>query len=199
MRLKVGNGSWTLKRTSASGPGLFLCCLILSCQNTTIPESESIFPLSPGSSWQFSPGGRDSILDAVKIDGRCYSQFLTSPVGLGPPFLREHEKDQVFFWNGQREQLLLDFSAAVRDSWGIDLEYETFAIHYTVTLVSKLTKVATRAGEFDHCFGFDFTSTDVIDGNWIVVVAPGTGVVLRKGGNFATHPLDFSPRGALRN
>jgi hypothetical protein len=160
------------------------------CENSSAPRQGGMFPLSPGTSWNFSPGGGDSILGLVKINGQCYSEFVRSPVGLGPPYLRENEKQQVLFWNGAEEQILFDFEAAVRDSWGIDLLYQDFSLHYTVTLVSKRTTVTLPAGTFENCYRFDFTSIDVIDGNWIVVVAPNTGVVFRKGGFGFTIELE---------
>jgi len=154
----------------------------LGCEDSPAPRQESIFPLSPGSSWHFSPGGGDSILGLVEIDGRCYSEFVRSPVGLGPPYLRENEKQQILFWNGSEEQILFDFGAAVQESWGFELLYEEFSLHYTVTLISKRTTVTLPAGTFENCYRFDLTSVDVIDGNWIVVVASNSGVVFRKGG-----------------
>jgi len=104
--------------------------------------------------------------------------------------LRSNGKDQVAFWNGAEEQVLFDFGAAVRDSWGIDLVFDDFTIHYTITLISKMTKVMTPAGEFESCYRFDFVSTDVLDGNWTVVICPRVGVVLRIGGMGFTIPLE---------
>ena len=169
--------------------GGLTCIVAAGCENSTVTRHESIFPLSPGTSWHFSPGGGDSILGLVEINGQCYSEFLSSPV-VGPPYLREDEKQQVVFWNGSEDQVLFNFEAAVRDSWQIDLGFEDFTLRYTVTLVSKKTTLTVPAGTFENCYRFDFTSTDVIDGNWIVAVAPNVGVVFQKGGFGFTIELE---------
>jgi len=157
-------------------------CLSACGDDVVAPtKAPPIMPLTVGNSWHYESGGVDSVVASVSINGQEYAELLGWTIGVGRSPVRMNELDQLVYWNGEREQVLYDFAAPVRSSWIITWGSGEYTTHFEITLVSKMTRLVTPAGEFENGHRFDVRGVDVLDADRMVVIVPGVGVVFMRG------------------
>jgi hypothetical protein len=142
------------------------------------PEKSLAFyyPLHVGNSWTFSnlEGLKETIVDAQRISEELYfecDQFRYFPHVL----LRMSDDNKLMMLTGGAEQVWLDFSADVGDTWNVATQIED---RWLVHLESKEDTVSVPGGTFTNCyrFWFDF---GCCDNDWVEWYAPGVGPVKR--------------------
>jgi len=120
------------------------------------------FPLHVNNSWTF--GSKTiAVVDTRIIDGKLYYLFDNGVLK------RMTEDNKLVVWNDSTEQLWVDFSAEVGDSWPINEFVE-------VSLAGKADVVEVPAGTFSDCYVFSFRC-DGADCDWVEWYAPGIGLV----------------------
>ncbi len=128
------------------------------------PSTSEYFPLQVGNQWHFAISElatpidtlTETIIDTTRLDNKLYyvfDQFY--------PFrnvaLRMTEDSKLLLRDSlQQEQVWLDFSAAVGDSWRVAAPGGG-SDRWTVSLSSKTDTVAALSGLFTNCYRFDFT------------------------------------------
>jgi hypothetical protein len=154
---------------------------------STEQQATNYFPLQPGNRWTFSDVQSESIIDTMRIADHLYyvfDNFRHYP----DVSLRMTDDNKLLLRDNAGEQIWLDFSAAVGDTWivtepGGDLKWK-------VHLQSKTDTVTVHAGTFTNCyrFWFDF---GCCDNDWVEWYAPNVGPVKRILYGFAVieYPL----------
>jgi hypothetical protein len=155
---------------------LVQCIAYAGCDDSpSEPPPGTIFPLEPGTKWTYAFGVTDSVTGVQIVDGKEYAMIYGGPLGV-PSGLVRMDGSRLIYRDGVGEQILLDFGADILATWAFVNRNSNIIYH--VTLKSKRIQVSTPAGEFAHCFRFDFIARNAVDANRILVVYPGVGVVL---------------------
>jgi len=135
------------------------------------------FPMDVGNQWAFSPDDptTDAIIDTIRINGYLYYQF-DEYRHYPNTYLRMSSDNKLYHRFEDYEQLWLDFSADIGDSWIVkdlpDLN------EWTVFLQSKTDTITVSAGKFTNCYQFWFRF-EGMDNDWVEWYAPGIGPVKR--------------------
>ncbi|UCE17330.1 MAG: dockerin type I repeat-containing protein [Gemmatimonadota bacterium] len=136
----------------------------------------SYYPLQVGNSWTFSDveDFTETIVDTQRISQELYFEFDQARHFPGVLF-RMSEDRKLMMLTGGAEQVWLDFSAEVGDTWNVAIPGgERWLVH----LESTEDTVSVPAGTFTkcHCFWFEFEGAD---NDWVEWYAPGVGPVKR--------------------
>ncbi|MDO9548882.1 MAG: HEAT repeat domain-containing protein, partial [Candidatus Marinimicrobia bacterium] len=126
------------------------------------------FPMHIGNQWMFDHIP-ETIIDTMRINDLIYYKF-DEYRNQGNIYLRMSSDNKLFLRYEEKEQLWLDFSAAVGDSW--------IVTEWTVYLQSKTDTITVPAGTFTNCYQFWF-SFGCCDNDWVEWYAPGIGPVKR--------------------
>ena len=145
-----------------------------------LPENGLAFylPLHKGNSWTFSNSinYEETIVDTQRIGENLYFQF--DQFRYFPNILlRMREDNKLMVRKDASEQVWLDFSAAVGDTWSVAEPCESLYT-WTVFLESKNDTVTVPAGTFTNCYRFWFHFLGH-DNDWVEWYAPGIGPVKR--------------------
>lgn len=149
------------------------------------PSLADYFPMQVGNKWSFavseifSPSS-DSLTEAI-------TDTLRTETGLYFVFnkfrhyrniaLQMTDDNKILMHNAtEQEQVWLDFSAAVGDSWRVTAP--DGSAEWTVFLQSKTDTITVPAGTFTDCYRFGFNS-EWLDNNWEEWYARGVGPVQR--------------------
>lgn len=147
------------------------------------------FPMQIGNQWSFSLHNPiiDSIIDTMRSDNRIYYKFDDYRHS-GNVHLYMSSDNKLYRRSEDREQLWLDFSANVGDSWTVTSQ-DSLTI-WTVFLQSKTDTITVPAGRFTNCYKFWF-SFGCCDNDWVEWYAPGIGPVKRilYGFGIVEYPL----------
>lgn len=136
------------------------------------------YPLHVGNSWTFEStygSYTETITDTQRIYGNLYfesDRFRYSPKVL----FRMSYDNKLMMLCEEEEQVWLDFSADVGDTWPVTTPFGNS--QYLVHLLSKEDSVSVPAGTFTHCYGFKFKCDDRY-GEWYEWYAPGVGPIER--------------------
>jgi len=135
------------------------------------------FPMQVGNQWSFSPDDSttDAIIDTIRIDGNLYYQF-DEYRHYPNTYLRMSSDNKLYHRFEDYEQLWLDFSADIGDSWIIN--NQSNFTEWTVFLQSKTDTINVPAGTFTNCYQFWFRF-EGMDNDWVEWYAPGIGPVKR--------------------
>ncbi|MDZ7342131.1 MAG: T9SS type A sorting domain-containing protein [candidate division KSB1 bacterium] len=137
------------------------------------PSLVTYFPLQIGNWWTFSRSLTESVVDTIRIKDTLFykfDQYRHFPNAL----LRMTGDNKLLLRDNTQEQLWLDFSAAIGDSWKITTPLAEWAVH----LESKSDTVIVPAGTFTNCYRFWFQFNGA-DNDWVEWYAPGVGPVKR--------------------
>jgi hypothetical protein len=163
-----------------------------SCDDA--PEAtRTAYPLRPGTRWVFTTF-TDTVLSNVVVNGHVYAAISPgySVLGGTPALVRMNDADQLVMPSDDGEEVLFDFGAPVGATWTFGPGMFPYTVH---VLERDLQNVVVPAGEFSDCYYFHFDANGVTDADWMFVVCPETGVVLKSGGFGVHYELtDFSPR-----
>jgi hypothetical protein len=145
------------------------------------------FPLQTGNWWTFSNSYTEKIIDTVRIVDDLYfrfDQFRHFPNGL----LRMTSDNKLLLRDNTTEQVWLDFSAKIGESWQV--KASDGRSEWTVHLQSKTDTVIVPAGTFTDCYRFWFQFAGA-DNDWVEWYAPSVGPVKRILYGFAVieYPL----------
>jgi hypothetical protein len=135
------------------------------------------FPMQVGNRWLFFPDNptTDAIIDTIRINGNLYYQF-DEYRHYPNTYLRMSSDNKLYHRFEDYEQLWLDFSADVGDSWIIN--NQSNFTEWTVFLQSKTDTINVPAGTFTNCCQFWFRF-EGMDNDWVEWYAPGVGPVKR--------------------
>ena len=169
-------------------------CIIYRTSFELNPDEESLahyYPLHIGNNWIFSISSictihTESIVDTQRISGDLYFEFDLMRHFPGV-LLRMSEDNKLMMLTGGAEQVWLDFSADVGDTWNVETQIED---RWLVHLESKEDTVSVPAGTFTNCYRFLF-EWGCCDNDWLEWYAPGVGPVKRTHLGFAVmeYPL----------
>ncbi|HEX9974490.1 MAG TPA: FlgD immunoglobulin-like domain containing protein [bacterium] len=151
------------------------------------PSLALYFPLQVGNWWTFSKAITETIIDSMKISDNLYfqfDQFCHFPNAL----LRMTSDNKLLLRDNAMEQVWLDFSANIGDSWKVFAQGGVS--EWTVHLQSKTDTVKVPAGYFTNCYRFWFQFSGA-DNDWEEWYAPGVGPVKRTlyGFGLIEYPL----------
>lgn len=135
----------------------------------------SYFPLHSGNWWTYSNSITDTIIDTVRINDSLYfqcDQYRHFPNVL----LRMTSDNKLLLKDNASEQVWLDFSANIGDSWKVNDPQGS--AEWTVHMQSKTDTVKVPAGYFTNCYRFWFQFNGA-DNDWAEWYAPGVGPVKR--------------------
>ncbi len=155
------------------------------CYESRPPSLSNYFPLQVGNWWTFSRSFTEKIIDTVRINDSLYfqfDQFRHFPNAL----LRMTWDNKLIVRDNNAEQVWVDFSANIGDSWKVTTPFADWTVH----LESKSDTVTVPAGTFTDCYRFWFQFHGA-DNDWVEWYAPGVGPVRRILYGFAVidYPL----------
>ena len=152
---------------------------------------DSYHPLQVGNSWTFSnfEDFTETIIDTQRISDELYFEFDQFRYYAGV-LLRMSDDNKLMMLTGGAEQVWLDFSAAVGDTWNV---VSPGGDRWLVHLESKEDTVSVPAGTFTNCYRFWFEFWGA-DNDWVEWYAPGIGPVKRTLLGFAVieYPLQHT-------
>jgi len=140
------------------------------------PTKLDYFPMQVNNRWTFSDVISEHIQDSVRVTDSLYfrfDQFRNSPKNI---LLRMTSDNKLLMRSDTTEQVWLDFSANIGDSWKVTAPGG--GSEWTVHLQSKTDTVTVPAGTFTNCFRFWFQFNGA-DNDWVEWYAPGVGPVKR--------------------
>ncbi|MBL7067905.1 MAG: T9SS type A sorting domain-containing protein [Candidatus Marinimicrobia bacterium] len=150
------------------------------------------FPMHIGNQWSFYLRNpiTNTIIDTMRINDRLYYQFDNI-------YFHMSSDNKLYSRSEDHEQLWLDFSAEVGDSWTVP-DQPSLTV-WTVFLQSKTDTITVPAGTFTNCYQFWF-SFGCCDNDWVEWYAPGIGPVKRilYGFGIIEYPLGSAIINGLR-
>jgi len=143
------------------------------------------FPFQVENWWTFSKFLTETIVDTIRVNDSLYFQFDQFRHSKNI-LLRMTSDNKLLLSDKATEQVWLDFSANIGDSWKVSTPFADWTVH----LQSKTDTVTVLAGTFTHCYRFWFQFHGD-DNDWVEWYAPGVGPVRRILYGFAVieYPL----------
>ena len=169
---------------------LFLC--LLGFPGSMIySQADEYFPLQIGNTWtydyivdgQVMTQSSISVIDTVKIENKTYYLFdrYFYCRALKDSQLYRIDSTKVYRYDNDHEQMFLDLSADVNDSWNVDVYDPNLDTLTTVkvVLLSKTGNFSANGREFENAYEFYFDNSDyATDMSWGITVAPHVGCVI---------------------
>ena len=155
------------------------------------PTKLDYFPMQVNNRWTFSDVISEHIQNSVIVTDSLYFRFDQFRNSLKDVLLRMTSTNKLLMRSDSTEQVWLDFSANIGDSWKVIAPGG--GAEWNVHLQSKTDTVTVPASTFTNCYRFWFQFAGA-DNDWVEWYAPGVGPVKRILYGFAVieYPLTSS-------